>query len=82
MYCKYCGGVQDDDAVFCSKCGRRLTTAKNPEINSFNTNKNLAEPTKDTVVYETSNKANNNFAQYASSQSSTFAADIPLLTAR
>ncbi len=24
MYCKYCGQTNDDDAVFCSKCGKKL----------------------------------------------------------
>ena len=25
MYCKYCGSKIDDDAVFCSKCGKKLS---------------------------------------------------------
>ncbi|MBR2234992.1 MAG: zinc-ribbon domain-containing protein, partial [Prevotella sp.] len=24
-YCEYCGAQQDDDALFCTQCGQRLS---------------------------------------------------------
>lgn len=36
MYCKYCGQTNDDDDVFCSKCGKRLNNV---------TQKNTDQPT-------------------------------------
>jgi len=27
MYCKYCGSKMDDDAIFCSQCGKKLSPA-------------------------------------------------------
>lgn len=41
MFCKYCGQPQDNDALFCSACGKRINTdisekiPANPDINSF-----------------------------------------------
>ena len=29
-YCKYCGSAVDSDAIFCSKCGKRLVTKVPP----------------------------------------------------
>lgn len=41
MFCKYCGNPQDDDALFCSMCGKKINQVNNqnnpanPDINAF-----------------------------------------------
>lgn len=51
MFCKYCGKPQDEDALFCSECGKKIVSDKsqnkpiNPDINTF-VNKNIQEDVK------------------------------------
>jgi hypothetical protein len=32
MFCRYCGSHIADDSVFCAKCGKRLGTHENPQV--------------------------------------------------
>jgi zinc ribbon protein len=32
MFCRYCGSHIADDSVFCAKCGKRLGTQENPQV--------------------------------------------------
>ncbi len=32
MFCRYCGSHIADDSVFCAKCGKRLGTRENPQV--------------------------------------------------
>src|SRR5215831_7503353 len=32
MFCRYCGSNIPADSIFCAKCGKRLGTRENPEV--------------------------------------------------
>lgn len=63
MFCKYCGNQIDDDAVFCSSCGKKVADA-NVKVNAQSVAQNAQETSQNATVSETvSPSATENIAQ-------------------
>ena len=57
MYCKYCGELLDDDAVFCTKCGNSIKKGQISENPDTSKNESITE-TKTEPIETSSNNVN------------------------
>ena len=62
MYCKYCGGENDSDAVICSHCGRALESQPGTQAAQAPGKKDSGDVQPVKVVVEQAPKKTNGFA--------------------
>ena len=41
MFCKYCGRKLEDDAAFCSGCGKSVANENNNSVNNLNNSSSI-----------------------------------------
>ena len=56
MYCKYCGRLNDEDALFCKECGMPFTKEEENNQEQDNNKKQNNNPNKQKTKTKTKNK--------------------------